>query len=42
MEKNKLEGRPQMGQEPLSVIFDSVPFLELLTAYGSPWGQQEL
>src|SRR5215213_8854172 len=22
--------------------FDSVPFLELLTAYGSPWGQQEL
>jgi len=22
--------------------FDSVPFLDLLTAYGSPWGQQEL
>jgi saccharopine dehydrogenase (NAD+, L-lysine forming) len=22
--------------------FDSVPFLELLTAYGSPWGQMEL
>ena len=22
--------------------FDSVPFLELLTAYGSPWGQKEL
>ncbi len=22
--------------------FDAVPFLELLTAYGSPWGQQEL
>ena len=22
--------------------FDSVPFLELLTAYGSPWGQNEL
>jgi saccharopine dehydrogenase (NAD+, L-lysine-forming) len=22
--------------------FDSVPFLELLTSYGSPWGQQEL
>jgi saccharopine dehydrogenase (NAD+, L-lysine forming) len=22
--------------------FDSVPFLELLTAYGSPWGQTEL
>jgi hypothetical protein len=22
--------------------FDSAPFLELLTAYGSPWGQQEL
>jgi len=22
--------------------FDPVPFLELLTAYGSPWGQQEL
>jgi saccharopine dehydrogenase-like NADP-dependent oxidoreductase len=23
-------------------VFDSVPFLELLTAYGSPWGQKEL
>jgi hypothetical protein len=22
--------------------FDAVPFLDLLTAYGSPWGQQEL
>jgi hypothetical protein len=22
--------------------FDRVPFLDLLTAYGSPWGQQEL
>ena len=22
--------------------FDSVPFLELLTSYGSPWGQMEL
>jgi saccharopine dehydrogenase (NAD+, L-lysine forming) len=22
--------------------FDPVPFLDLLTAYGSPWGQQEL
>lgn len=22
--------------------FDSVPFLELLAAYGSPWGQKEL
>jgi len=22
--------------------FDSVPFLDLLTAYGSPWGQKEL
>jgi saccharopine dehydrogenase (NAD+, L-lysine-forming) len=22
--------------------FDAVPFLELLTAYGSPWGVQEL
>jgi saccharopine dehydrogenase-like NADP-dependent oxidoreductase len=22
--------------------FDSVPFLDLLTAYGSPWGQQDL
>ena len=22
--------------------FDSVPFLELLTEYGSPWGQKEL
>ena len=22
--------------------FDSMPFLELLTAYGSPWSQQEL
>ena len=22
--------------------FDAVPFLELLTAYGSPWGMQEV
>jgi saccharopine dehydrogenase (NAD+, L-lysine-forming) len=22
--------------------FDSVPFLEMLTSYGSPWGQLEL
>jgi hypothetical protein len=22
--------------------FDAVPFLDLLTDYGSPWGQQEL
>jgi len=22
--------------------FDAVPFLELLTAYGSPWGTKEL
>ena len=22
--------------------FDAVPFLDLLTEYGSPWGQQEL
>jgi saccharopine dehydrogenase-like NADP-dependent oxidoreductase len=22
--------------------FDAVPFLELLTAYGSPWGQMEV
>ncbi|BBZ19640.1 hypothetical protein [Mycolicibacterium gadium] len=22
--------------------FDAVPFLDLLTAYGSPWGSQEL
>jgi saccharopine dehydrogenase (NAD+, L-lysine forming) len=21
--------------------FDAVPFLDLLTAYGSPWGQRE-
>ena len=33
-------------QDGLAAIFreafDSVPFLELLTAYGSPWGKQEL
>jgi saccharopine dehydrogenase (NAD+, L-lysine-forming) len=31
-------GSGVLGPEAL----DSVPFLELLTAYGSPWGQQEL
>jgi saccharopine dehydrogenase (NAD+, L-lysine-forming) len=31
-------GRGVLGPE----AFDSVPFLELLTSYGSPWGQLEL
>ena len=31
------QGRGVLGPE----AFDAVPFLELLTAYGSPWGQRE-
>jgi saccharopine dehydrogenase-like NADP-dependent oxidoreductase len=31
-------GRGVLGPE----AFDAVPFLDLLTEYGSPWGQQEL
>ena len=33
-----LDGRGVLGPE----AFDAVPFLDLLTEYGSPWGQQEL
>jgi saccharopine dehydrogenase-like NADP-dependent oxidoreductase len=31
------QGRGVLGPE----AFDAVPFLDLLTAYGSPWGMRE-
>ena len=33
----RLAGAGVLGPE----AFDAVPFLDLLTAYGSPWGQRE-
>jgi len=36
--KGTWSGSGVLGPE----AFDSVPFLELLTAYGAPWGQREL
>jgi saccharopine dehydrogenase (NAD+, L-lysine-forming) len=36
--KGTWSGSGVLGPE----AFDAVPFLELLTAYGSPWGQKDL
>ena len=38
LSKGEWTGAGVLGPE----AFDAVPFLDLLTEYGSPWGQQEL